>query len=562
MGNKIVVSKYTSELNDLLRIAEREAEKVKQRPDPQNSQLTHMSLWQLRVVGREETVESVPLPERIKEKSLLFAPDAAYLLLTISKTDHPSLLGLVEPFKASTSFSSVLAALDNLTPRGVRSAFAVSVSAQFDTRLFQFNGRFASPQTTSFAAYKATMVERWLVELGDLAAGLLFGGFFVKDSKIKSGNLIQLSSSKASSETESQLSFKAVKFIAQIYRPLALGLGKSKGATTAIDRLFGVPSEDAPTNAQSLKQSSKLLGKSAKLKSEAASEPIKSIVLSESNELQAPLKSDQKASRNFNLNLDRIRLSDSYETDPELRETDRKISKMEEFKNACSDVYKGRLFLSGIAVAHSLETLSQHGIGNVLNCAGDFCQNKFPDRLRYKTLFIKDSKLENIECVFYDCYQFIEQALGRGEKVLVHCVQGVSRSVTVVIAYLMLKLKIGYSEAFESVRLVRGIASPNIGFIVQLMAFQRRVQGDADSGQVKVFCVGSHQLEDPKTIVARYVCSSADGPPVRPPFKQPGTAEPKGLHAGPADRVPGGRREDRLPLGREELPPQLQPGLR
>lgn len=519
MGNKIIVSKYTSELNDLLRISEREAEKVKQRTDPQNSQLTHMSLWQLRTVNREETVEPVPLPERIKEKSLLFSADAAYLLMTISKVDHPSLLGLIEPFKASSSFSSVLSALDNLTPRGVRSAFAVCVSAQFDVRLFQFNGRLASPQTTSFAAYKATMTEKWLVELGDLAASLLFGGFFVKDSKIKSGNLIHLSSSKSSIETEAQLSFKAVKFIAQIYRPLGLSFGKGKGVNAAIDNLFAVPSDDANTNVQSLKQSSKLLGKSTKLKSEAASEPIKSIVLSDSNELQLPLKSDQKASRNFNLNLDRIRLSDSYETDPEMRETDRKISKMEEFKNACSDVYKGLLFLSGIAVAHSLETLNQHGIRNVLNCAGDFCQNKFNDKLRYKTYFIKDSKLENIECVFYDCYHFIEQALNKGEKVLVHCVQGVSRSVTVVIAYLMLKLRISYSEAFESVRKVRGIASPNIGFIVQLMAFQRRIQNDSESGQVKVFCVGSHQLEDPKTIVARYVCLSVDRPPLCPAFQ-------------------------------------------
>ena len=55
---------------------------------------------------------------------------------------------------------------------------------------------------------------------------------------------------------------------------------------------------------------------------------------------------------------------------------------------------------------------------------------------------------------------------------LVHCSQGVSRSVTLAVAYLMWKLDKGYYEVFEAVKAIRGVASPNIGFGCQARLFQ------------------------------------------------------------------------------------------
>ena len=43
----------------------------------------------------------------------------------------------------------------------------------------------------------------------------------------------------------------------------------------------------------------------------------------------------------------------------------------------------------------------------------------------------------NLSQHFEDTWTFLEEARGQGAKVLVHCVAGVSRSATVVIAYLM-----------------------------------------------------------------------------------------------------------------------------
>lgn len=53
-------------------------------------------------------------------------------------------------------------------------------------------------------------------------------------------------------------------------------------------------------------------------------------------------------------------------------------------------------------------------------------------------------------------------------NVLVHCIQGVSRSVTFVIAYLMWQRKKPYGDVFEAVKAIRGVANPNIGFCFQV----------------------------------------------------------------------------------------------
>lgn len=51
---------------------------------------------------------------------------------------------------------------------------------------------------------------------------------------------------------------------------------------------------------------------------------------------------------------------------------------------------------------------------------------------------------------------------------MIHCSQGVSRSATLGIAYLMWKLDQGYDEVFQAVKAIRGVANPNIGFTCQV----------------------------------------------------------------------------------------------
>lgn len=55
-----------------------------------------------------------------------------------------------------------------------------------------------------------------------------------------------------------------------------------------------------------------------------------------------------------------------------------------------------------------------------------------------------------------------------------HSVAGVSRSVTVTVAYLMSITDLDSKDALKSVRGAREIASPNHGFVKQLQDFEGR----------------------------------------------------------------------------------------
>jgi len=69
--------------------------------------------------------------------------------------------------------------------------------------------------------------------------------------------------------------------------------------------------------------------------------------------------------------------------------------------------------------------------------------------------------------------KFIQKGVLSGEKVLVHCHAGVSRSVTIVVAYLMICRGHTLSSALGSVRAVRPIANPNSGFMATLRSIDK-----------------------------------------------------------------------------------------
>jgi len=58
-------------------------------------------------------------------------------------------------------------------------------------------------------------------------------------------------------------------------------------------------------------------------------------------------------------------------------------------------------------------------------------------------------------------------------KVLVHCLQGMSRSGSIIIAYMMRKFTLTYGEALEMARKSRPFIAPNEGFAEQLELWHR-----------------------------------------------------------------------------------------
>ncbi|KAK9764998.1 tyrosine protein phosphatase yvh1, variant 2 [Basidiobolus ranarum] len=125
------------------------------------------------------------------------------------------------------------------------------------------------------------------------------------------------------------------------------------------------------------------------------------------------------------------------------------------------------LFVGNAQAAENLELLQTAGITHVLQTA-DFMSPAFPDNFTYKVISIEDMAESNIIKYFPETNQFIQDCLDQGGKILVHCVAGVSRSVTVVCAYLMKTFNLEPLEALKQIKAVRFMANPNHGFFDQL----------------------------------------------------------------------------------------------
>lgn len=92
--------------------------------------------------------------------------------------------------------------------------------------------------------------------------------------------------------------------------------------------------------------------------------------------------------------------------------------------------------------------------------------------MKYKQLVALDHEEYPIHNYFHETNEFLDSAFREGGKVLVHCHGGVSRSASIVIAYLIYSQNLDFEKALSLVQLRRPIALPNTGFQRQLKEYR------------------------------------------------------------------------------------------
>ncbi len=129
-----------------------------------------------------------------------------------------------------------------------------------------------------------------------------------------------------------------------------------------------------------------------------------------------------------------------------------------------------KIFLGNFVGAEDISSLKKNNITRVLSLVGylspTYRQQDNIEQLKYD---LADDPNQNVYPILKKCLNFIDEAK---ENVFVHCAAGVSRSATIVIAYLMWKDKKTYKEALDFV-LKRRFVGPNFGFVKQLEKFEK-----------------------------------------------------------------------------------------
>lgn len=132
------------------------------------------------------------------------------------------------------------------------------------------------------------------------------------------------------------------------------------------------------------------------------------------------------------------------------------------------------LWLGSARDAHDLEGLKEHKITHILNVADDV-EDAFPGQFEYKRLEVKDfGEDSGISRVFQHAHQYINAIRKHGDqRVLVHCFAGQNRSVTIVIAALMLINGENLANTYQFVRSKRPRACPFRDNRMQLLEFEK-----------------------------------------------------------------------------------------
>ena len=132
-----------------------------------------------------------------------------------------------------------------------------------------------------------------------------------------------------------------------------------------------------------------------------------------------------------------------------------------------STIIDNQLYLGAREGAEDEEIIKERNIQSILSICT--CSVAVPSMIKeYKMIELDDDPNETIDHYFDTAFEFLDNCT---KPVLVHCEAGMSRSATIVIAWLMHQGKT-LNQAYRYVKEKRTLISPNNGFFNKLYLLQ------------------------------------------------------------------------------------------
>lgn len=124
------------------------------------------------------------------------------------------------------------------------------------------------------------------------------------------------------------------------------------------------------------------------------------------------------------------------------------------------------LYVGSVDAAQNRDGLNTEGITHVFSAIGPTPLQH--ENITYESVHLQDSMSQEIDDAIEKCNSFLRSCKEKNGKALVHCYAGVSRSVSLIIGYLLTEDSKDYDTIFSFVRSRHKWAEPNSGFEAKL----------------------------------------------------------------------------------------------
>jgi len=134
------------------------------------------------------------------------------------------------------------------------------------------------------------------------------------------------------------------------------------------------------------------------------------------------------------------------------------------------------IYIGNVYDAHNIDKLNELNIKNIISAVTGF-DDIYDTSFNHLCLNLIDNESQNIVRYFDITYHYIDNIISKNisssseknkQRILIHCICGVSRSVTILLAYIIKKYNYTPRYALTLVQKKRPIADPNPNFMKQL----------------------------------------------------------------------------------------------
>ena len=146
------------------------------------------------------------------------------------------------------------------------------------------------------------------------------------------------------------------------------------------------------------------------------------------------------------------------------------------------------IFIGNAAASKDLQFFKTYKVTHVINLtekeSNYFENHDSINNVKYLHIALSDTCSTNISYHFSQTNKFISMCMSDNKHVLlIHCKCGVSRSSTILLAWLVGVKKLTVSNALSQIKCKRRRIRPNVGFFLQLLKLEKQISNATTVGE-------------------------------------------------------------------------------